>query len=72
MGLLVDGRWTDRWYETAKNGGRFLRQESRFRSQVVADPGAAFPAVAGRYHLYVAWACPWAHWASPSLGERAG
>jgi glutathionyl-hydroquinone reductase len=41
--------------------GSFRRQESQFRRWVSADPGAAFPPVAGRYHLYVARACPWAH-----------
>jgi putative glutathione S-transferase len=61
MGLLVEGKWHDRWYDTEQNGGRFLRQESSFRRTVSPDPDAEFPAVAGRYHLYVAWACPWAH-----------
>jgi glutathionyl-hydroquinone reductase len=41
--------------------GSFRRQESQFRQWVSADPGAEFPPVAGRYHLYVARACPWAH-----------
>ena len=40
--------------------GTFERQESAFRSQVLNDPAAEFPAVAGRYHLYVSAACPWA------------
>jgi len=67
MGLLVDGVWQDRWYDTAKTGGRFERQVSRFRNFVTADgaPGPSgeggFPAEAGRYHLYVSLACPWAH-----------
>jgi len=42
-------------------GGRFVRQASRFRDWVEADPGARFPAEPGRYHLYVSLACPWAH-----------
>ena len=41
--------------------GSFRRQESQFRRWVSADAGAEFPAHAGRYHLYVARACPWAH-----------
>ncbi len=43
------------------DGGSFQRQESQFRRWVSADAGAEFPPVAGRYHLYVARACPWAH-----------
>ena len=39
--------------------GRFLRQESAFRRWVTADGSSGFPAVAGRYHLYAAPACPW-------------
>ena len=41
--------------------GSFERQVSRFRDWVRADPQAPYPAVAGRYHLYVSLACPWAH-----------
>ena len=67
MGLLVDGRWHDQWYDTAKSGGRFVRQDSAFRNWVTADgaPGPSgtggFAPEAGRYHLYVSLACPWAH-----------
>ncbi len=67
MGLLVDGVWHDKWYDTAENGGRFVRKESQFRAWVTADgaPGPSgtggFKAEAGRYHLYVSLACPWAH-----------
>jgi glutathionyl-hydroquinone reductase len=67
MGLLIDGEWHDRWYDTDESGGRFRRQESRFRNWVTADgsPGATgeggFAAEPGRYHLYVSLACPWAH-----------
>jgi len=67
MGLLVDGQWRDQWYDTDKNGGKFKRQESRFRNWVTVD-GAAGPSGVGgfaaepdRYHLYVSYACPWAH-----------
>jgi putative glutathione S-transferase len=41
--------------------GSFRRQESQFRRWVSSDPGAEFPVSGGRYHLYVARACPWAH-----------
>lgn len=45
----------------ASDDGSFKRQESRFRAWVSADGSTDFPAEAGRYHLYVSWACPWAH-----------
>jgi putative glutathione S-transferase len=45
----------------ASGDGSFKRQDSRFRDWVSADGSTAFPAAAGRYHLYVSWACPWAH-----------
>ena len=67
MGLLVDGQWQDRWYDTESHGGAFKRDVSRFRHWVTPDgaPGPSgeggFAAAAGRYHLYVAMACPWAH-----------
>jgi putative glutathione S-transferase len=67
MGLLVDGKWQDRWYDTGESGGRFVRGDARFRSWVKPDgaPGPSgeggFKAEPGRYHLYVSLACPWAH-----------
>lgn len=67
MGLLVDGQWHDVWYDTKASQGRFVRSESQFRNWVTADgsPGPSgqggFRAEPGRYHLYVAFACPWAH-----------
>ncbi len=59
MGLLVEGRWHDQWYDTSESGGAFRRSESQFRDQV--EPGGRYPAEAGRYRLYVSLACPWAH-----------
>ena len=67
MGLLVDGVWHDKWYDTSKSGGRFQRSEAIFRNWITADgaPGpsgrGSFKAEPGRYHLYVSLACPWAH-----------
>lgn len=61
MGLLIDGRWHDQWYDTKSTGGAFKRQESAFRDQVTADGSSGFKAEPGRYHLYVSLACPWAH-----------
>src|SRR5919204_4334953 len=67
MGLMIDGEWQDRWYDTQASQGRFVRTESQFRNWVTADgaPGPSgrggFKAEPGRYHLYVSLACPWAH-----------
>ncbi len=61
MGLLIDGVWHDRWYDTKETGGRFVRQSSQFRDFVTADGSSGFKAEPGRYHLYVSLACPWAH-----------
>lgn len=41
--------------------GEFKRQTDAFRRYVTADGSSGYPAEAGRYHLYVSWACPWAH-----------
>ena len=66
MGLLVDGQWVDQWYDTKKTGGRFVRTQTQFRNWITADGSAGptgqagFKAEAGRYHLYVSLACPWA------------
>jgi putative glutathione S-transferase len=67
MGMLIEGKWQDVWYHTESTGGRFVRSESQFRNWVTADGstgpsgGSGFEATAGRYHLYVSLACPWAH-----------
>jgi putative glutathione S-transferase len=66
MGLLVDGRWQDKWYESSKDGA-FQREQAQRRHWLTADgkPGptgvGGFAAEPGRYHLYVSLACPWAH-----------
>ncbi len=67
MGLLVDGKWKDKWYDTKANDGDFKREAAQLRNWVTVDgkPGISgnggFSAESGRYHLYVSLACPWAH-----------
>ena len=67
MGLLIDGVWHDKWYDTSKTGGKFERSAAQFRNWITPDgtPGPSgtggFAAESGRYHLYVSFACPWAH-----------
>jgi putative glutathione S-transferase len=67
MGLLVNGKWHDVWYDTKASQGRFVRSESQFRNWVTPDGSAGptgdagFRAEPQRFHLYVAFACPWAH-----------
>jgi putative glutathione S-transferase len=67
MGLLIDGKWHDQWYDTKAHGGAFKRSAAQFRNWITADgrPGPSgaggFAAESGRYHLYVSLACPWAH-----------
>ncbi len=58
MGLLVDGIWRNDWYDTTSTGGEFIRKDAQFRHWI-GDPD--FAADAGRYHLFVSLACPWAH-----------
>ncbi|MHC8366386.1 glutathione S-transferase family protein [Pseudomonas sp. ZT5P21] len=66
MGLLVEGRWHDQWYESSKDGA-FQREQAQRRNWLTSDgkPGptgvGGFAAEPGRYHLYVSLACPWAH-----------
>jgi putative glutathione S-transferase len=60
MGLMVDGVWTSEWYQPDEQG-RFQRPQTQFRDFVTADGSSGYPAEADRYHLYVSWACPWAH-----------
>lgn len=66
MGLLINGKWHDQWYDTDSTGGNFVRTDSQFRHWITPDGSAGpsglagFKAEAGRYHLYVSYACPWA------------
>ncbi|WP_323780519.1 glutathione S-transferase family protein [Thalassovita sp.] len=67
MGQLINGTWHDTWYDTGKTGGAFVRSTASFRNWITADGSAGpsgeagFKAESGRYHLYVSYACPWAH-----------
>ena len=67
MGQLVDGVWQDVWYDTTSTGGAFKRSTAKFRNWITTDGAAGpsgedgFEAQSGRYHLYVSYACPWAH-----------
>lgn len=66
MGLLVEGKWHDQWYDTKSTGGHFVRKDSQFRNWVTVDGSAGptgeggFKAEPNRYHLYISYACPWA------------
>jgi len=61
MGRLVEGKWQEDYAAVTSGDGRFVRAEASFRDFVTADGSSGFPAEAGRYHLYVSLACPWAH-----------
>src|SRR5690606_41871450 len=67
MGLLVDGVWHDKWYDTEGHDGKFQREEAKLRNWITpsGEPGptgeGGFAAEPDRYHLYVSLACPWAH-----------
>jgi len=67
MGQLVNGDWHDTWYDTKSSGGAFVRSTAGFRNWITPDgaPGptgqGGFEAEKDRYHLYVSYACPWAH-----------
>ena len=59
-GMMIDGQWTNEGYEK-DDKGRFQRNPTTFRDRITADGSSGYPAVADRYHLYVSYACPWAH-----------
>lgn len=66
MGMLVNGKWTDQWYDTKASNGKFVREDSTFRNKLVPqnqirESKNSFPAEADRYHLYISHACPWAN-----------
>lgn len=59
MGMLINGIWNNDDQKKITTGGRFVREDAGFRSWI--GDNEAFPAASGRYHLYVSYACPWAH-----------
>jgi len=59
-GYLENGRWNEGWYDTSRTAGEFVRTVSAFRHWITADGSSGCKAEAGRYHLYVSLACPWA------------
>ncbi|ELZ08631.1 glutathione transferase [Halovivax asiaticus JCM 14624] len=61
MNMLVDGEWRTDAFEATDESGSFDRQETQYRDWVRDRPDAAYQPEAGRYHLYVSYACPWAH-----------
>lgn len=60
-GRLIDGVWTREGDMLASKDGRYHRQETDFRDWISSETGSRFAPDAGRYHLYVSYACPWAH-----------
>jgi len=62
VGILVQGHWHEEELPTeTDSAGAFQRSESQFRNRITADGTSGFKAEPGRYHLYVAYNCPWAH-----------
>ena len=61
MGLLVNGVWHDKWYDTDASDGKFIRSKAQFRDWITKDGSSGFKAEKGRYHLFASYACPWVH-----------
>lgn len=67
MGRLENGVWIDQWYNTKETKGRYVRKASTYRNWITVDGEAGLTGKSGykaekdRYHLYISWACPWAH-----------
>ena len=61
MGFLSEGKWVNDDISTWMKDGRMVRPPTQFRGLLSKDGSSGFPAVPGRYHLYVSYACPWAH-----------
>ena len=67
MGMLIEGKWQEQPLAALSKDGKFIRADSQFRNWITADGSAGptgsggFKAEADRYHLYISYACPWAH-----------
>lgn len=61
MGQLTNGVWEETDVSATDKSGDFKRRDSAWRNWITADGSSGFKAESGRYHLYVAYACPWAH-----------
>lgn len=61
MGMMENGKWVPQDFAGRNRGGKYIRPDTQFRRKITADGSSAFPAEAGRYHLMVAHACPWAY-----------
>ncbi|HHP7231196.1 MAG TPA: glutathione S-transferase family protein [Xenococcaceae cyanobacterium] len=59
-GMMIEGEWKKEGYEK-DDTGRFQRNPTTFRERITADGSSGFIAASDRYHLYVSYACPWAH-----------
>ncbi len=59
-GMMIEGKWSKEGYEKDEKG-RFMRNPTTFRNWIKADGSSDFKPETGRYHLYVSYACPWAH-----------
>ncbi|MBW4663515.1 MAG: glutathione S-transferase family protein [Chroococcus sp. CMT-3BRIN-NPC107] len=60
LGVLKDGKWIAH-RDQEDEQGKFIRPSTTFRNQITSDGSSGFKAEVGRYHLYISWACPWAH-----------
>ncbi len=56
MSLLIKGELKEDWFGNVSEGGEYVRKDSQFRDSIAPQDIEA-----GRYHLYVSYACPWAH-----------
>jgi len=61
MGMLIEGEWHEHATDTRGKSGSFDRTAATFRDRITADGASGFAAAAGRYHLYLAFGCPWCH-----------
>jgi putative glutathione S-transferase len=60
MGHLIDGIWKNDDVATSDDSGKFKREKSKFDA-IISSDHPEFQPESNRYHLYVSYACPWAH-----------